>query len=95
MTSVDEVKLVQCSTSAEAVRCFTEAAKAHMPLWLIGWNNYGFDNQCMLYHDFEMSEMYKQARIGSSKMVSYGSILHIPACYNIDAMACMMRAQLG
>lgn len=28
-------------------------------------------------------------------MVAYGSVIYVPGCYNIDAMAYMMRARQG
>lgn len=94
-TSSGSTRVVQCDSSCSAVQYFIAAVTVHMPLWLIGWNNYGFDNQCMLYHNPAMASICEQVRVGGSKMVAYGCIIHIPGCYNIDAMAYMSRARPG
>lgn len=49
----------------------------------------------MLYHNPNMSGMCEQVRVGGSKMVTYGNIIHIPGCYDVDTMAYMVRARPG
>lgn len=89
------IRVIHCDTSRELTRKFLDLVTDHMPLWLVGWNNYGFDNQCMLYHYSEAADMCEVVRTGGSSMVAYGYAFNIPGCYNIDAFAYMSRARSG
>lgn len=90
-----DVQVVFCTDSSHMVGEFLRQVREHMPLWLVGWNNFAFDNQCMLYHYPEMSDICELVRVGGSSIVAYGCVINIPGCYNVDAMAYVMRARAG
>lgn len=65
----------------------------HMPIWLIGWNCYDFDNECMRYWcEDSLKDLFSVSRIGAFGKPSYGSILNVPGVYNVDLMVYMNKS---
>nr|POE79007.1 dna polymerase [Quercus suber] len=81
-------------TSTQLVSELISYVSMHGPQWLIGWNCYNFDNECMRYHcDPSLKDIFLVSRIGAFGKPSYGSILNIPGTYNVDVLVYMNRAQ--
>lgn len=81
------------TTSSDLVSLFLEFLINHQPLWLIGWNCYSFDNECMRYHCRRaLREVFMVTRIGIFGKPSYGSILNVPGIYNVDLLVYMSKS---
>ncbi|KAF4511004.1 hypothetical protein G6O67_002844 [Ophiocordyceps sinensis] len=79
--------------SPELVSEFILFVSDHSPLWLIGWNCYTFDNECMRFHcEDSLKDIFMVSRIGAFGKPSYGSIVNIPGTYNVDLLVYMNKA---
>lgn len=80
-------------SSSELVSKFILFVVDHMPLWMVGWNCYTFDNECMRNWCIdELKDLFFVSRVGAFGRPSYGSILNIPGIYNVDLMVYMNRS---
>ena len=81
------------SLSSEEICVHTiDAVSAHSPMWLIGWNNFSFDNTCLAYHaPRDYRHYFKQVKTGAANVVDYGYVLNIHGVYNIDQYTYMSR----
>jgi DNA polymerase elongation subunit (family B) len=96
----------KCSCSEEFYACQSESQSSsmlvsglityiidHMPMWIIGWNCYSFDNECMRYWCIDgVKDLFSVFRVGAFGKSSYGSILNIPGVYNVDLMVFMNKS---
>lgn len=81
------------ATSKSLISKFFERILEHSPLWLVGWNCYTFDNECMRYHcDDALKALFRVSRIGAFGKPTYGSLVNIVGVYNVDVMVYMKRA---
>lgn len=79
-------------TQPDMVRAFVDQVLSHMPLWLVGWNCYAFDNTCLNYHsDPDVACLFQQVKVGSASEVNYGYILNINGVYNMDPYLYVLR----
>lgn len=76
----------------DLVLSFFNELESHQPLWLVGWNNYSFDNTCLLYHsDTSLYTYFRKVKIGSADAVDYGYIIDMKGIYNVDPFVYMQR----
>jgi hypothetical protein len=74
-----------CENVPHLTSCLLEAITEHCPLWLVGWNNYVFDNVCIAFHCVDGNkERLRPMRVGSSRRGGSGFIIDTPGVYNID-----------
>jgi DNA polymerase elongation subunit (family B) len=86
-------RCVEAPTSKSMVSRLLRYILQHDPLWLIGWNCYTFDNECMRYHaDDSFKKVFTVVKVGGFGGASYGSIINIPGVYNVDPLVYMMKA---
>lgn len=79
--------------SCDIVSLTIDMVKEHSPQWLVGWNNFAFDNLCMHYHAVEpYKSMFKQVKTGSASTIDYGYILDIEGVYNADPYCYFYRS---
>ena len=79
--------------SAAMTAGFISEVKEHRPMWLIGWNNYVFDNECLRYHcPSHLLEVFLVIRVGTFGRSSYGSIINLVGCYNVDALVYIAKS---
>lgn len=77
----------------QLVSAFVLFVMEHMPMWMIGWNCYDFDNECMRYWcSSALKGLFNVSRIGAFGKPSYGSIINIPGVYNVDLMVYMNKS---
>ena len=71
----------------------TKVVLDHMPICLVGWNCYDFDNACVRYwcRD-DLKNLFSISRMGTFGKPSYGSILNIPGVYNVGLMVYMNKS---
>lgn len=74
---------------------FIELLWSHRPGWSVGWNNYAFDNDCLLFHYPKLSHNASRVKVGSAGTVSYGVVIDIPGTYNVDMFAYLPRSHQG
>lgn len=85
--------LPSSSGPRELVSSFVLFVLQHMPMWMIGWNCYNFDNECMRYWCSDsIKGLFSVSRIGAFGKPSYGSIINIPGVYNVDLMVYMNKS---
>lgn len=79
--------------SCDIVSRTIELVAKHSPQWLVGWNNFAFDNTCLHYHAREpYKSMFKQMKTGNASTVDYGYILNIEGVYNADPYCYFQRS---
>lgn len=79
--------------SSALVSTFIADVLDHSPIWLTGWNCFGFDNECMRFQAPECVQSYFHVvRVGSASRPRYGSILNLPGTYNVDLYLYMERS---
>lgn len=86
--------VVDSYASGQLAEMFIAATQDHRPDWLIGWNCYSFDNECLRYHiDSSLKTHFVVTRGGSAKKATYGSTLNLPGIYNVDLYVYLSRSQ--
>lgn len=70
-----------------------EWVTSHKPRWLIGWNNYLYDNQALLYHCSAWKAVSSVVRVSAVGNVGYGILFDIAGVYNIDAYVYVLRSR--
>lgn len=79
--------------SCDIVSRTIDLVAEHKPQWLVGWNNFAFDNTCMHFHAYEpYKSMFKQVKTGNASTVDYGYILNIEGVYNADPFCYFQRS---
>jgi DNA polymerase elongation subunit (family B) len=79
--------------SCDIVSRTIDLVAEHKPQWLVGWNNFAFDNTCMHFHVEEpYKSMFKQVKTGNASTVDYGYILNIEGVYNADPFCYFQRS---
>lgn len=74
-------------SSSSMVQSFIAEVITHRPMWLIGWNCYVFDNECMRYHaPGALKNIFVVNRTGMFRKANYGSVIHVPGVYNVDPL---------
>ncbi|KAF7585423.1 hypothetical protein BBP40_010958, partial [Aspergillus hancockii] len=80
--------------SRALVERFCDEMSKHMPMWLVGWNSYAFDNYCMLIHASENVDIFFERTVTRSAFGNRtGYILNIPGVYNVDLYVYLDRTQ--
>lgn len=83
-------------SSSSMVQSFIAEVISHRPMWLIGWNCYVFDNECMRYHAPDpLKDVFVVNRTGMFRKANYGSVIHIPGVYNIDPLLFISKGPYG
>ena len=83
----------EAGSPAQLTSSFIAFVADHRPMWMIGWNCYDFDNECMRYWCPDTyKSLFSVSRIGAFGKASYGSILNIPGTYNVDLMVYMNKS---
>lgn len=78
--------------NTDFVKVTIDLIKDHMPLWLVGWNCYSFDNTCLVCNAEDgYLKYFNKVKIGSASGIDYGYILDIPGVYNVDPLGYMQR----
>jgi DNA polymerase elongation subunit (family B) len=78
---------IQCENSPDTVRQFLYYVQKHCPQWLVGYNNFGYDNARIMYHspeEFDPILIRMKVGIGSSR--SYACYIDVQGTYNIDLL---------
>lgn len=76
-----------CKSSPDTVRQFLRYVQKHCPQWLVGYNNFGYDNARIMYHspdEFDPILIRMKVGIGSSR--SYACYIDVQGTYNIDLL---------
>jgi DNA polymerase elongation subunit (family B) len=95
LTSMDMVgdNILGSLSSCDIVSRTIDHVSDHKPQWLVGWNNFAFDNECMHYHVNEpYKSMFKQVKTGNASTIDYGYILNIEGVYNADPYCYFQRS---
>lgn len=66
---------------------------SHKPRWLIGWNNYLYDNRTLLYHSDKWRDVSVVERVSVAGNVGYGIRFDILGVYNIDAYVYVCKSR--
>lgn len=78
---------VLCKDSRDTVSKFFSCVQEHSPQWLLGYNNFGYDNTRIAYHsDDELDSILIPMRIGSGSSLTYAFYIDIEGVYNADLM---------
>jgi DNA polymerase elongation subunit (family B) len=78
---------ILCRDSRDTVSKFLEAVKEHSPQWLLGYNNFGYDNTRIGYHsDDKFDSILIPMRVGSGTSLTYAFYIDIEGVYNADLM---------
>lgn len=95
LTSMDMVgpNIIGSLESCDIVSHTIDLVEQHKPQWLVGWNNFAFDNLCMHFHANEpYKSMFKQVKTGNASTVDYGYIINIDGVYNADPFCYFQRS---
>ncbi|KAI0155070.1 hypothetical protein GGR52DRAFT_256433 [Hypoxylon sp. FL1284] len=65
----------------------------HQPRWMIGWNNYLYDNQTILFHGSAWRKYSSVVRVSAAGSVGYGILFDIQGTYNVDAYIYVFRSR--
>ena len=77
--------LIYCSSSSELVLLSIQAILSHMPLWLVGYNCYQFDNCSLLYHAPEsMINIFRPINSGAKSVSRHAFYIDLPGINNVD-----------
>lgn len=78
---------VPCKNSMDTVSAFLKHVRSHSPQWLLGYNNFGYDNTRIAYHsDKAFDSVLIPMRVGSGSSLTYAFYIDIEGVYNIDLM---------
>lgn len=78
---------VLCEDSRDTVSKFIAAVKLHTPQWLIGYNNFGYDNTRIAYHaDASLHSILIPMKLGSGSSLTYAYYIDIEGTYNADLL---------
>lgn len=78
---------VLCKNSMDTVSKLFDYVKNHSPQWLIGYNNFGYDNTRIAYHsDDDLDSILIPMRIGSGSSLTYAFYIDIQGVYNADLL---------
>ena len=88
----DTVRAVE--GSAELVYTLLDAILDHKPQWLIGWNNFAFDNFCLAYwcKDSEYEKYFEAGVVMASSGSKDAYSIDIPMVYNVDMYVYMDKS---
>lgn len=76
-----------CENSTDTVTRFIKYVKSHSPQWLVGYNNFAYDNTRIFYHaPDEQDAILIMMRVGSGSSLTYAGYLDIEGVYNIDLL---------
>lgn len=76
---------IVCESSSDTVKKFIEYVSHHSPQWLLGYNNFSYDNSRIFYHaPSEFDSILIPMRIGSGSSLTYAGYIDIPGVYNVD-----------
>jgi DNA polymerase elongation subunit (family B) len=85
-----------CENSRDTVSKFLQSVARHSPQWLIGYNNFGYDNTRIAYHsDTEFDSILIPMRIGSGSSLTYAFYIDIEGVYNADLMTYLDKTRRG
>jgi DNA polymerase elongation subunit (family B) len=79
---------IWCRNSRETVSAFIEYVAQHSPQWLVGYNNFRFDNTCIAFHADrdKYDSIFIPMSIGTGSSTSYAYYIDIEGVYNIDLL---------
>jgi DNA polymerase elongation subunit (family B) len=91
-----EFDYVLCRDSRDTVSTFFKYVKEHSPQWLLGYNNFGYDNTRIAYHsDEKLDSILIPMRIGSGSSLTYAFYIDIEGVYNADLMTYLDKTRRG
>ena len=74
-----------CANSKDTVTKTISKISMHSPQWLIGYNNFGYDNTRIAYHsELFLDGILIPMRIGSGSSLTYAFYIDIEGVYNAD-----------
>lgn len=91
---VSNANVVRASCNTELVSMFLDAVASHMPLWLVGWNCFSFDNLSLeASAEGVYSGMFRRTtvRISSGNKSAYS--IEVPGVYNVDLYVYLDRTR--
>ena len=84
----EDVGALYIPTSSSLVRKSLDFIASHMPVWLVGYNCYQFDNCCMCFHSpRELSENFRNINSGAKAASKHAFYIDIPGVNNVDLYA--------
>ncbi|KAF7889373.1 uncharacterized protein EAF01_010866 [Botrytis porri] len=88
--------VVHAENNTELVSLFIHAVQHHMPLWLVGWNCFGFDNLCIeASASSEHRAMFRKTGIRGPAGNKPVYTIEIPGVYNVDLFVYLDRTRRG
>ena len=77
--------IVYCKTSSQLVELSINAIREHMPLWLVGYNCYQFDNCSLGYHaPRNMLSIFRPINSGAKSVSRHAFYIDLPGINNVD-----------
>jgi len=84
--SVD-YKYTLCNDSMDTVTKFLEYVTHHQPQWLLGYNNFGYDNTRIAYHSKDVFDsILIPMKVGMGSSMTYAYYIDIAGVYNVDLL---------
>jgi DNA polymerase elongation subunit (family B) len=91
-----DFEYILCQDSRDTVSKFLRSVTEHSPQWLLGYNNFGYDNARIAYHsDDEFDSILIPMRIGSGSSLTYAFYIDIEGVYNADLMTYLDKTRRG
>lgn len=88
--------LIYCRNSTKLVKESLDAIAEHMPQWLVGYNNYQFDNSVLLAHaPPDMRKLFKSINSGAKSVSRYAFYIDILGVNNVDVYAYLDKQMRG
>jgi len=77
--------IIWCRNSSQLVELSMKAIQKHMPVWLVGYNCYQFDNCCMEYHaPRQMKKLFKAINSGAKAVSRHAFYIDLAGVNNVD-----------
>lgn len=88
--------LVFCKSSTELVDMSINAIKEHMPLWLVGYNCYQFDNCSLEKHaPLSLKSIFRAINNGAKSTSRHSFYMDLPGIHNVDLYAYLDKCLRG
>lgn len=80
--------ITYCASTYKLIMAFVAAVEKHMPVWLVGYNCYAFDNAVMAYHvnfsGIDNNHTFRQLTSGAKSASTYSYYIDIVGVNNMD-----------
>ena len=77
--------IIFCKSSSQLVNLSIQAIKKHVPLWLVGYNCYQFDNCSLEYHaPRSLKPIFRAINSGAKSVSRHAFYIDLPGINNVD-----------